>query len=158
MLFGGTGQTDLWYNQPEAVALFVLYRLRLNYGEWFADLTQGTPWATKVLGERTQRTRDLVIQSQVTDTPGVREIAAYGSKFDPDTRGWNCAMVINTIYGEVRIDLTRLPGDVPPIATPFLGIIAGAGTSIQMTPANLGAGESVNIRDFQIVTTDPGRY
>ena len=158
MLFGGAGQLDLWHDVPEAVALYVMYRLRLNAGEWFADLTQGTPWATRVLGERTQGTRDVVVLDRIRNTPGVAAVAAFGSQMDVTTRTWNCAATIDTVYGEVQVILTRLPGEVPPISTPFLGITAGAGTRIQMTPADLNSGAHVNISDFQIVSMDPGRY
>ena len=159
MLFGGTGQMDLYYNQPEAVALFVLYRLRLNYGEWFADLTQGMPWATEVLGERTQRTRDLVLQAHVQETLGVTNITQYLSKFDPDTRSWNCQMTIDTIYGQVQIVLIRLPGEVPPLpARNRLGILGGQDTTISMTPANLDGAPHENIADFQIISIQQGRF
>ena len=158
MLFGGSGQLDLWHDVPEAVALFVLYRLRLNLGEWFADLSQGMPWATEVLGERTQATRDIAVRAQVRQTPGVKEVVSYGSRINTNTRTWDCQLTIDTIYGQASIILTRLPGEVPPMQKGYLGIVGGPGTRIQMVPANLEASAHANISDFQIVSTDAGRY
>jgi hypothetical protein len=67
-------------------------------------------------------------------------------------------MTINTIYGEVAVVLTRLPGEIPPLQTGYLGVTGGPGTKIQMQPANLDAAPHVNISDFQIVSADAGRY
>ena len=160
MLFGGAGQSDLYHDQPEAVALYVMYRLRLNYGEWFADMTLGTPWATEVLGERTQPTRDVVLQTQVGQTPGVADIVQYGSRFDPNTRTWNCQMTIDTIYGgAAQVTLTRLPVDAPPtLMASTLGVIGTPQTKISMTVADLTLPGRVDVTDFKITIMDAGRF
>jgi hypothetical protein len=55
-------------------------RLRRGLGEWAADTRGGTPWATQVLGERTQATRDIVVMNRVQTTPGVVDLPGYNSQ------------------------------------------------------------------------------
>src|SRR5438270_11050885 len=85
MMFG-SGQSDFWRDQPEAVAQSVLTRLMLWYGTWFADMSEGTPWQTEVLGERTRQTRDVMLRTRVNETDGVSGIVQYASHTNPDTR------------------------------------------------------------------------
>ena len=41
----GHGSADFWHNVPEAVGQSVMTRLLLFAGEWFLDISEGTPWA-----------------------------------------------------------------------------------------------------------------
>ena len=159
----GQGQGNLWIDQPEGVGQLVMTRLRLNYGEWFVDLTQGTPWKTQVLGERTAATRDLVVRDRVLDTIGVTDIPTYGSRLD-DTRTWSVAMTVQTIYGPVALVAAKLPGSIPPlppaaptgvaVAATALGIAGG--TAITVVPADLTEPHS-NI-DFEIQALAAGSW
>lgn len=165
----GQSQGNFLINQPEAVAQLVFTRLKLNLGEWFYDTTDGTPWSTQVLGERTQPTRDIVVRDRVNTTDGVNEIETYGSRMDPDTRTWSAAMTLTTVYGPVALAAMKLPGIVPPLppAPPrglpinasALGVInEQGGTNISMTPADLSQGPRADIADFQIQTLVAGTY
>jgi hypothetical protein len=163
MLFG-SNTNDYWYNVPEAVAQSIMTRLRLFEGEWFVDLTEGTPWATQVLGERTQSTRDVVVRSRVFGTPHVIAITEYGSRYDGETRTWGAAMTIDTDYGRAGLAVARLPGELPsgsagPSVTgaSLLGV-QGTVTPITMTAANLLQGPNVSITNFQIIRLDAGAY
>ncbi len=161
----GQAQTDFFIDQPEAVAQLVLTRLMLWRGRWFADLTEGVPWATEVLGERTRWTRDVVVRGTVQDTPGVTDIVQYASHTDVDIREWQAAMILDTAYGAVALRSGRLPAEPPPLidlpeVTPAradeLGIIGG--TPLSMTPANLQSEGRVNVADFVIQRVDSGAY
>jgi hypothetical protein len=162
----GQGLGNFWINQPEAVAQSVLTRLRLNLGEWFYDTSDGTPWNTEVLGERTQSTRDVVVQDRVQTTTGVVEIISYGSLFDPNTRTWTAAMTLQTVYGPVALVATKLPGIVPPLpgAAPAGAAMAASGLGIQggtpltMVPADLTQGPRSDITDFEIQTLNAGSW
>jgi hypothetical protein len=161
----GRGQNDFLVNQPEAVAQLVMTRLRLNYGEWFADTADGTPWNARVLGERTQGTRDAVVRSRVFDTQGVSALTGYNSLSEPNTRNWTAAMVIRTVYGPAGVAVARLPGSLPVGAVPpgpgaqLLGLTAGTrGTTISASPAYLPIGPQADITEFSITALDPGRF
>lgn len=104
MVFGG-GQAAFWRDTPEAPAQAVLTRLELRLGEWFLDLTDGTPWETRVLGKHTADTRDPVIRARILGTTGVTGIAAYDSQLDRETRVMGAQATIDTLYGQ-----TTTPG------------------------------------------------
>ena len=160
----GQGQANFLINTPETVAQSVLTRLRLNLGEWFADTTDGTAWATQVLGERTRATRDVVVQDRVLATAGVTDLARYFSTTDHTARLWTAAMVIDTVYGPAALTTQRLPGVVPPLPpTPgagarFLGVTGANDAPVSMTRADLTEGPQSDITDFVIQRLDPGRF
>jgi hypothetical protein len=160
----GRSQANFWINQPEAVAQLVMTRLRLNYSEWFADMTDGTPWRAQVLGNRTQGTRDAVVRSRVFGTSGVSALLGYNSVLDPNTRNWTAAMTVQTIYGPAQVVLGRLPGALPEgpplssgVPANLLGVLSGK-TILTMTPADLAAGPRVDVADFLIRRVDAGHY
>ena len=99
----GTGG-DFLVDSPETVAQAVLTRLKLWRSEWFIDTSDGTPWATEVLGKRNQnKNPDAIIKQRILKTQGVKEIIEYTSTFDGDTRTLKFSATINTIYGVVKI-------------------------------------------------------
>ena len=162
----GHAQSDYWFNAPEGVGLLVMDRLMLFQGEWFTDTSDGTAWATEVLGERTRATRDLVIRDRVQTTAGVNAIDQYGSAFDPNTRGFAVAMTLDTVYGAVTLRAPQLPGVVPPLAPPAAaaaafqatGLGVAGGTPLSMTPADLTASTEPNVTDFSIQRMATGSY
>lgn len=89
---------------PEAVAQAVLTRLRLWRGEWFIDITDGTPWNTEILGKRQGgKNPDTAIRSRILQTKGVTEILSYSSTFDGETRKFSVSATVGTIYGTATI-------------------------------------------------------
>lgn len=100
----GTGG-DFFQNTQEAVAQAILTRLRLWKGEWFIDITDGTPWNEEVLGKRYKtRNPDGAIKSRILGTEGVLEIISYSSTFDGNTRSLSVQCTVNTIYGQTAIN------------------------------------------------------
>lgn len=95
----GRGTSDFLVNSPEAVAQAVLTRLRLDYGAWFLNTQDGTPWATQVLGNNTTSVRDTIIKDRILNTPGVKDIAYYNSTFEAGTRRFIVQVQLDTIYG-----------------------------------------------------------
>jgi hypothetical protein len=97
-VFGHRGE-DFWTNVPDAVGQAVLTRLKLEVGQWFLDLEDGTPWQTRVLGKYTSDTRDPVIRFRTLGTQGAREIVSYSSNLDRETRAFTVDVILDTIYG-----------------------------------------------------------
>ena len=98
----GTG-ADFLVNSPEAVAQAISTRLKLWQGEWFIDVTDGTPWNQEILGKRNGRNPDAAIRQRILGTQGVTSIESYSSQFDGDTRGLFVTATVNTQYGQVSI-------------------------------------------------------
>lgn len=104
----GQGPVEFLVNSPAAVAQAVKTRLLLLTGEWFLDTSQGTPYATEVLGKGTAPTYDLVIRERILDTQGVVSIVAYSSTLDPVTRKLSIQATIDTIYSQDQISTTTI--------------------------------------------------
>lgn len=99
----GQGQRDFYQNTPDGVAQAIRTRLDLLLGEWFLDTTDGTAWATQVLGKYTESTRNLVIRQRILQTPGVVSIDAYSISLDPDARIFAVQATVTTLYGVALI-------------------------------------------------------
>lgn len=95
----GRGVEDFWIDVPDAVGQAVYTRLKLEPGQWFLDLDDGTPWQTNVLGKYTGDTRDPVIRFRILGTQGAKEIVQYSSDLDRETREFTVDVLLDTIYG-----------------------------------------------------------
>lgn len=104
-VFGG-GQSAFYANVPEAPAQAVKTRLGLFTGQWFLDITEGTPWPTGVLGKYTQNVRDVVIKERIIDTPGVLSLDSFSSTIDSVTRRLSVSATITTAYGTTQVQTT----------------------------------------------------
>ena len=101
------GAAAFLVNSPDAVAQAVSTRLDLSQGEWFIDVTDGTPWLQDILGKRQQgRNPDATIKQRILGTPGVNALTAYSSTFDGLTRTLTVAATLDTIYGSATITET----------------------------------------------------
>lgn len=90
-------------NSPAAVAQAVQTRLLLWRGEWFLDVTDGTPYMQDVLGHGTNY--DLEIQDRILSTPGVTEITSYSSSVV--NRALSVQCTLNTLYGAVTVGIPQ---------------------------------------------------
>lgn len=99
----GKNRANFLVDSPDAVAQVVLTRLNLWTGQWWLDLSEGTPYETKVLGKYTGAVRDAVLRMRISLTPGVTKIVSYGSQVNRETRGFGVQATIDTIYGQARI-------------------------------------------------------
>jgi len=100
--FGQRGNS-FYVDEPAAVAQAVATRLRLLRGEWFLDVTAGTPYATQVLGKNTTALYDIALRARILGTQGVKSILEYSSALDRDTRSLSVAATIDTIYGTATV-------------------------------------------------------
>lgn len=97
----GIGQAAFQQNTAAAVGQLVETRLKLWLGEWFADTSDGIPWATQVLGKGTTPTYDSVVQEHILETPGVQAITFYRSSLV--NRVLIISATVQTLYGNIQI-------------------------------------------------------
>lgn len=106
----GQGQSNFLVNSPEAVGQLVKTRLLLLLGEWFLDVTDGTPYATDVLGVGTQALYDQAIRNRILTTQDssgnnlVTAITSYGSNLNTESRELTVIATINTIFGATSVN------------------------------------------------------
>lgn len=102
----GNQQSDFWINAPDGVAQAIQTRLALFVGEWFLDVTDGTPWTTQVLDKYTKDQYDAAIQDRILGTPGVIQITNYSSSVNTTTRALTVSATVNTQYGTATLSTT----------------------------------------------------
>ena len=88
-------------NTPKGVAQLILTRLKLWYGEFFANTADGMPWATDVLGNRTTSVYNEAIRDRILSTEGVKEITKYSSSLV--NRKLTVNATIQTEYGSTTV-------------------------------------------------------
>jgi hypothetical protein len=111
MTFGRNSDNFL-VDSTRAVGQCVSTRLQLWQGEWFIDLTEGTPYMSKILGTHGINQYDQALSLRILQTPGVISLESYQSFLDPSTRLLSVSATVNTLFGfnlPLVISLT-LPG------------------------------------------------
>lgn len=101
----GHGGADFLVDSPSCVGQSVRTRLLLMEGEWFLDVTEGTPYGTEIFGAGTKPLYDLAIQQRVLETDGVTSLANYSSDLDHVLRKLSVAMTINTRFGQANVSV-----------------------------------------------------
>lgn len=102
----GSGSTAFLVNSAAAVAQAIQTRLLLMQGEWFLDVTEGTPYSTQILGRGTTATYDRAIRDRILGTQGVTAISSYSSSLNRTTRALTVNATVQTIYGEATVTVT----------------------------------------------------
>ena len=97
----GQGGANFLVNSKQCVGQLVLTRLRLLQGEWFLDQTEGTPYATEILGVGTKGTYDMAIKTRILGTENVTAIAKYSSALT--NRNLSVTCTIDTAFGTTTI-------------------------------------------------------
>lgn len=97
---------NFYKNTPQAIGQAVETRLGLIQGEWFLDITAGTPYNSRILGAGTVSQYDRAIQEVILQTQGVTGLVSYTSSVDPTTRAASVECTIDTIYGQTTVNAT----------------------------------------------------
>lgn len=97
----GQGVANFLVNSPAEIAQNILTRLRLLEGEWWLDVTSGTPYSTLILGKGTRPYYDQALKSRILGTTGVTAIVSYSS--DLKNRTLSVSATVSTIYGPIPV-------------------------------------------------------
>lgn len=101
----GNGQLDFWQDVPDAVSQACKTRILLWLGEWFLDITDGTPFMQGIFGKYSLEQANVTIQDRALGTQGLTNISNFTSSIDPDNRLMSCQFTIDTIYGPTDVDI-----------------------------------------------------
>ncbi|HDL8134554.1 TPA: hypothetical protein U5D55_000252 [Yersinia enterocolitica] len=99
----GQGDNTFLINSPEAVAQAVKTRFELWRGQWFLDLTEGTPYIQSVLGKQRSDVYILAIRERILDTQGVNAILEFEAIYTGENRRVTFTATIDTIYGTTTV-------------------------------------------------------
>ncbi|MNR14074.1 hypothetical protein D3C85_1305260 [compost metagenome] len=88
------------------MAQTVLTRLRLFLGEYFRDITDGTPWYEQILGKFTNLSAaEAALRARIANTPGVIRLISFSTDFDIDNRHYSVTAGILTEFGVEEVTL-----------------------------------------------------
>lgn len=108
-------QGQQFINGIHEVEQTVRTRLNLFLGEYFRDVTDGTPWYEQILGKfASLSAAEAALRARIANTPDVIRITRFDSQFDIATRKYDVQADILTVYGEGSIALTDPFGPVDP--------------------------------------------
>jgi hypothetical protein len=95
-------------NTQEEIAQTIKTRLRLFSGEYFRDVTDGTPWFQVILDKNaTLAARDAAIKQRIVQTDGVLQLVTFETDYDISSRGFTVSAQVLTAVGLASIQLNE---------------------------------------------------
>ncbi len=86
--------------EREEIAQTVMTRVRLFLGEYFRDITDGTPWFQDILGKHDSLSKiDTVLKRRINQTKGVIQVLVFESDYNIDEREYSIKAELLTEYG-----------------------------------------------------------
>lgn len=91
----------IFISQTDEIAQTIRTRLRLFLGEYFRDITDGTPWFEQILGKGVNMSaREAALRNRIANTPGVIRLTAFSLDFPSvDARALTVTASVLTQYG-----------------------------------------------------------
>lgn len=114
----GYGDADFISDSAQTVAQKVVQRLRLWEGEWFLDVTAGTPWKARVLGRKYSKNIVQIIKQRIEETEGVQSVSSLDVSFDGNSRNLKINAHIMTECGGTIVSVGNEPPSDVPTPTP----------------------------------------
>ena len=88
------------------IAQTVRTRLGLFLGEYFRDITDGTPWFQSVFSKQTSlSSKEAAIRNRIIRTNGVQSLTRFETDYDITTRKYSVNVGILTQYGEEDLNI-----------------------------------------------------
>jgi len=84
----------------EFTAQSVSARLKLFLGEYFPDVTDGTPWFQSILGKTPTDVAEINVKQRIVTSPGVAGIRAFSFELDTATRDVQISATVINESGE----------------------------------------------------------
>lgn len=98
----------MFLSERDAIAQTIETRLRLFLGEYFRDITDGTPWFQQILGKfENINAVEAVIRNRIVRSPGVIRLLSFSMEYDLDERALSIYAYVITNYGEMDISFNQ---------------------------------------------------
>ncbi|MGS1116031.1 hypothetical protein [Castellaniella sp. UC4442_H9] len=99
---------QIFLSAREAIAQTIVTRLKLFLGEYFRDVTDGTPWFQQILGKfENLNSVEALLRNRIARTQGVVRLLSFGLQFDQDTRTLSVQSEVLTTYGEADVQFSK---------------------------------------------------
>lgn len=108
------GGTVPLVKKSDAIRQNATQRLKIYQGEFFLDLTEGTPFYQSILGKRVDIFLiDQILQERIIDTPGIISLDEFELDYDASLRRLRVssfkARAFDGVVDFGSIDLSKLP-------------------------------------------------
>lgn len=110
----GHGSADYYRDVPNAVGQRAGTRLRMFAGEWFLDLTDGTPWFQEILQHNDYALAAAVLLDRIVSTPFAVSVENFNPVFKSADRSFDANGLLHTQFGIVYFSYPVKPGDSGP--------------------------------------------
>lgn len=98
----------MFLTEQEAIAQTIVTRLKLFLGEYFRDITDGTPWFQQILGKfENLNAVEALLRNRIARTQGVVRLLSFNLDYDINTRTLSVSSTVLTVYGEADVQFTR---------------------------------------------------
>ena len=85
-------QVSMFITEQLEIEQTIRTRLRLFLGEYFRDVTDGTPWFQEILNKQTSMdVREARLRERISGTPGVLQLTSFSTDFDIDNKTYTPA-------------------------------------------------------------------
>jgi len=93
----------------EAIAQTIVTRLKLFLGEYFRDVTDGTPWFQQILGKfENLNAVEAILRNRIARTQGVVRLLSFDMQYDLDARTVAVQATVLTVYGEQDVQFSSM--------------------------------------------------
>lgn len=98
----------MFLTDREAIAQTIVTRLKLFLGEYFRDVTDGTPWFQSILGKfENINAVEALLRNRIARSPGVIRLLSFNMLFDLEARSLSIQAQVLTKYGEQDIQFSN---------------------------------------------------
>lgn len=95
---------QIFFDEREAIAQTCVTRLRLFLGEYFRDITDGTPWFQSILGKfESLNAVEAILRNRIVRTPGVVRLLSFSLDYDLASRTITVSSFVLTEFGEAEV-------------------------------------------------------
>lgn len=93
----------------EAIAQTIVTRLKLFLGEYFRDITDGTPWFQQILGKfENLNAVEAILRNRIARTQGVVRLLSFDMQYDLGDRTIAIQATVLTVYGEQDVQFSSM--------------------------------------------------
>ncbi|HEC73106.1 MAG TPA: hypothetical protein ENI26_01900 [Methylophaga aminisulfidivorans] len=95
---------DIFISGREEIAQTCVTRLNLFLGEYFRDVTDGTPWFQQILGKFGNLNNvESLLRNRIARTPGVVRLLSFNLDYDLQKRTITVSSYVLTKFGETEV-------------------------------------------------------
>lgn len=95
---------DVFIHEREEIAQTCVTRLKLFLGEYFRDITDGTPWFQQILGKfESLNNVESILRNRIARTPGVVRLLSFNLDYDLQSRSIRISSYVLTQFGETEV-------------------------------------------------------